>query len=92
MVGVGSASHCVCEHDWWWRCLVPYSLGRRGLSQTLWWRERQLKALLWPLFAWSAWTQLPIVVAGATEECAALSSVRFVGVGSASHCVSGNDR
>jgi hypothetical protein len=67
-------------------------VGRRGLSQTLWWRTRQLRALLWTLFERSAWAQPATVVADTTGEGAALASVRSVGVGSYSHCVGGHDR
>jgi hypothetical protein len=44
-----------------------------------------VRALLWPLFPWSAWAQTGTVVAGTTVEGAALVSVLSVGVGSASH-------
>jgi hypothetical protein len=43
-------------------CVVS-SLGRRGLMQPLWSRARHVRALLWPLFAWSAWVQKATVVA-----------------------------
>jgi hypothetical protein len=45
-----------------------------------------VRALLWPLFARSAWAQSATVLAGTTSEAAALASVRLVGVGSTSHC------
>jgi hypothetical protein len=44
-----------------------------------------VRALLCPLFARSAWAQPAILMAGTKFEGAALASVRFVGVGSASH-------
>jgi hypothetical protein len=45
-----------------------------------------LRALLWPLFAWSAGALITTVEAGKAGEGAALASVRFVGVVPASHC------
>ena len=42
--------------------------------------HENVRALLSPLFAWSAWAQLAIVVAGTTGEGAALASVRLLGV------------
>jgi hypothetical protein len=51
-----------------------------------------VKALLWPLVAWSAWAQSATVVEGTTEEGADLASVRLVGVGSDSHCGGGHDK
>ena len=81
------------------------------------WPARHVRALLWRLFAWSAWAQPAAVLAsttgegvgmpsvrlfglasaihdggGTTDDSAALASYRFVGVGSESHCGSGNDR
>jgi hypothetical protein len=54
------------------RCSGLCSLGRRGLSQPLLWRKRQIIAVLWPLFACSAWAQPATVEAGTTDEGAAL--------------------
>jgi hypothetical protein len=51
-----------------------------------------VRALLSPLFAPSAWAQSATVVAGTTDEGAALASVILVGVVSDSHCGSGNDK
>jgi hypothetical protein len=81
------------------RCSGLSSLGRRGSNQPLSWRERYSRALLWPLFAWSGWAKSVTAVAGTTGEGATLTSVilagvdtadlasvRFVGVGSTSHC------
>jgi hypothetical protein len=48
-----------------------------------------VRALLWPLFARSAWDEPATVVAGTTREGAALASVRSVGLGSTSQCVCG---
>jgi hypothetical protein len=48
-----------------------------------------VRSLFWPLFACSACVQLATVVADPKVERAALASVRFVGVGSASLCVGG---
>jgi hypothetical protein len=56
-VGMGSASHCGGGDDISGRCSVLFSLCRRGLSQPRWWLTRQVRALLWPLFAQSAWAQ-----------------------------------
>jgi hypothetical protein len=84
-LGVFSACHCGGGHDRCGRCSGHHSLSRRGLSLPLWWRARQLIALLWSLFARSAWAQPATLVAGTTVEGAALASVRSVRVGSASH-------
>jgi hypothetical protein len=65
--------------------------GRRGLSQPLWWRAREMRALLWPLFDRSAWDLPVTVVAGTRIDGAELDSVRLVSVGSASHCGGGHD-
>jgi hypothetical protein len=62
------------------------SISRLGLSQTLWWRARVVRAVLLHLFATLAWAQPAIVVAGTTGEGVALASVRLVGVGPESHC------
>jgi hypothetical protein len=89
-VGVGPESHCGGGHDRsgiiCGRCL----LGRHGLRHPLWWRARQLRALLSPLFARSAWVQTATVVVGKTDQGAAPASVRLVGVGPASHCGGGH--
>jgi hypothetical protein len=53
---------------------------------------RHERALLWTLFAWSAWAQPATGVAGTTGEIAALASVRLVGMGSARHCGGGHNR
>ena len=45
-----------------------------------------MKALLWPLIAWSVYAQKATLLAGTKDEIAALDSVRLVGVGSESHC------
>jgi hypothetical protein len=39
-----------------------------GLIQSLWWRARQERELLWPLIVWSAWAQQANVVAGTTRQ------------------------
>ena len=44
---------------------------------------RQVRALLWPLIAWSAWAHQATVVACTTGKDAGLTSSRFVGVDSA---------
>ena len=61
-------------------------------AQSLWWRERQVRALLWPLVSRSAWAQPDIVVTGTSCEADDLASVRSVGEVSASHCGDGHDR
>jgi hypothetical protein len=91
-VGVGPAYHCRGVHDKRARCSGICSFGRRGLCQLLWWRERQVKALIRPLLARSSWVLPATVVAGTTFEGADLASARWVGVSSASHCVGGHVR
>jgi hypothetical protein len=81
LVGVGSASHCCCGQDGWRLCSGHYSLGLLGLSKPLWWLTRNIRALLWPLFAWSSWAQPATVVAGTTGEGVDLSFVRSVDLG-----------
>jgi hypothetical protein len=89
--GVSSASHYGGGHETGECCSVLWSLGRRGPSQPLRWRTRQVMALMWPLFSLSALSQGTNVVAGTTGEGAALASVRLVGKGSNSHCSRGHD-
>jgi hypothetical protein len=48
-----------------------------------------VRALLWPLFALSAWAIPAYVLAGTTVEGAVLTSVLSVGVGSSSPCSGG---
>jgi hypothetical protein len=72
------------------RCTGLCSLGRRWPSQSMWWRARQVRALLWPLFVRLGRSQPATVVAGTTGEGAALAFVRSVVVGSATHCGGGN--
>ena len=55
-------------------------------SQPLWWRARQLRALLWPLFALSAWDQPATVVADMTIEGTTLTSNSSFG----NHCCGGH--
>jgi hypothetical protein len=86
LIVVRSTSHCGCVHDRTGRCSGLCSLVRRGLSQRLLCRTRQMRALLWPLFSWSAWAQPAIVMAGTKFEGATLASVLWFGVRSASHC------
>jgi hypothetical protein len=50
-----------------------------------------MKALLWALFAPSAWAQPATVVVATRVEGAPMASDLFFGVGSASHCVGGHD-
>jgi hypothetical protein len=54
-------------------------------------RARQVRALLWPRLAWSAWAQPATAVAGTTGEVAAVASVRLVVMDSPSHCGGGDD-
>jgi hypothetical protein len=84
LLGVGSASHCGGGYDRLERCSGLSSLGRRRLRQPQCWRARQVMALLYPLFAFSAWAQPASVVAGTKCEGASVASVRLIGVGSAS--------
>jgi hypothetical protein len=92
LVGEGSARHYGGGHDRCGRCTGLSSFGRRGIIQPLRWRERQVRGLFLPLFAWSAWAQPATVVAGTSGEGASLATVRSIGVGSASHCGGGHDR
>jgi hypothetical protein len=92
LVVVGTDNHCVSGNDRLGRCSGLCSLGRRGSSQPLWWRARKVRALLWSLFALSAWDQRATVEAGKTGEGAALASVRLVVVRTVSHCGCGHDR
>jgi hypothetical protein len=92
LVSVGSTTHCVGEHDCLEYCSDHCSLVRRVLSQPLWWRARQVRSLLWPLFARLARAQPATVVAGTAGECDALVSVRSVCVDPSSHCGGGCDR
>jgi hypothetical protein len=92
LVGVGPASHCGGGHNRRGRCSGLCSLRKHGFKQAPWWRARQVRALLWPLFPRSAWAQPSTVVAVTTGEGAALASVRSVGVSSASHWGDGDDR
>jgi hypothetical protein len=52
---VGSDSHCGGGRVRSGRFSGLCSIGRRGPRQPLWWRALQVRALLWPLFARSAW-------------------------------------
>jgi hypothetical protein len=61
------------------------------ISQALLWWTRELRTLFWPLFAWSAWVQAATVVAGTAVEGTGLDCVRLNSVGTATHCVGGND-
>jgi hypothetical protein len=74
-VGGGSGRHCGGVYDWCGRCSGLFWIVRRGLSLPLWWRARQVMALMWPLFFWSAWAQPATVVPGTTGESADLASV-----------------
>jgi hypothetical protein len=52
--GVGSASLFGVGHDLCSGCTGLYSLDRRALKQPLWWRERHVREVLWPMYDWSA--------------------------------------
>jgi hypothetical protein len=69
--------------------LCPLILGRR-LRYPMCWRERQVRAMIWPLFARSLWSQTATVLADTIGVGAALAPARSVGVGSDSHCVGGH--
>ena len=73
LVAVGPASHCGGVYGRGLRFSGLGSRVRGGRSQPLGWWGRQVRALLWPLIAWSAWTQPTIVVAGTTYEVASLA-------------------
>jgi hypothetical protein len=92
LFGVGSDSHCGGGHGSCGRCSGLCSLSRHGFSQPLWWRTRQVRSLLWPLFASSAWAQPVTELVGKIGEGTALACVRSVGVGSASHFGGRHDR
>ena len=57
LIGVGLARPSGGGHCRRGRSSALCSLGRRELSQPLWWRARQLRALLSVLVARSAWSQ-----------------------------------
>jgi hypothetical protein len=63
-----------------------------GSLQALWWRARQVRAMLWPLLARSACAQPTSVLAGTKGVGAALASVLLAVVGSDSHCCGEHDR
>ena len=67
--------------------VMGFSLSRQELSQPLWYRSRQVRALLWSLFPRSTWAQPATELAVTTGEDDALSSDLLVGVGPASQYV-----
>jgi hypothetical protein len=73
-VGINTTTHCVVGQVWLGRFYGLCSLGLRALRQPLWWRARQVRTLLWPLFSRSAWEQPATVVAGTSGESAAVAS------------------
>ena len=89
LVGVGSTSHYVGGHDRRWRWSGLYAWSTR--AEPLWWRARQLRAQISPLFVCSVCAQEATVLAGMNFEGTTLASVRSVGVGSSSFCGSGQD-
>jgi hypothetical protein len=90
--GVGSGSHCVGGHDSSGPCSGLGSLVRRGPSQLLCWRLGQVRVVIWPLLALSAWAQPATVVAGTTGDGANVAFVHLFGMGPASHFFGGHDR
>jgi hypothetical protein len=63
-----------------------------GPASHCWWRLRQVMALLWSMFARSAWN-LPATVLARTEvEGTHMAADRLVGLGSAWYCGGGHDR
>jgi hypothetical protein len=92
LFGVGSGSHCGGGHDRLGHSSGLCSLGLLGHRQLLWRWERQVRALLWPLNAWSAWVHPATVVASMNGEGDALAYVYSVGVGSANLCGGGHVR
>jgi hypothetical protein len=88
-VGVCSASHCGGGHVSGMRRSSLCSIGRRGLSQPLCWLARQVRALLWALFAWSSSAQPATVVAGTTGEGFALASIQSFDVSQSANMVAG---
>jgi hypothetical protein len=72
-------------------CLEP-SLGRRRPNQPLGWRRRQERGAALASVPLVGVVQPATLVAGTTGECAAVASVRLVGVCSDSHCGGGHDR
>jgi hypothetical protein len=91
LFGVALNSHSLSGHYWLGRFCCLCLRGRRGLSQPMWWRARQVRTLLCPMFAWWALAHPATVVARTSGEGAALASVRSGGLGSASHCACGHD-
>jgi hypothetical protein len=91
-VDVSSNSHRGSGHDKLGRCCGLSSLGRRGLSQLLWWPARYVMAILWPLLALPALAQPANTLAGMKVEGAVMLYVRFVGVSSARHCVGKHEK
>ena len=77
---VGSVSHCGCACECLGHSSGYCSLGRRCVSQPLWCRARQVRALLWPLFEGSEWAHPTTLVAGSTGDGAEMDSVLYVGV------------
>jgi hypothetical protein len=89
-VGLVSARHLVSGHESLGRFSSFCSLGLRGTSHPLWWLVLQVRALLWSLITWSAYSQRATVLAGTTFEGDSFDSIRLVGVGSENHCGGGH--
>ena len=92
LVDVGSAKHCDDGHDRMRNLLWPCSFSRRGPCHLMWWRARQVSALLCLPFAFWAWAQTATVVADTTVKGSALASVCLVCVYPPSHWGGGQDR
>ena len=80
--GVGSASHCVGGYEVESGALASVRLVGIG-SASQFWRIRQLRVPLWPLFHRSVLDQPASVLAGTTGEGVALASFRSFGFESA---------
>ena len=65
-IGLGSSNNCGGGYDRCWRCSGLYWMVRRVFSQPLWLRARNMMALLWNLYVWSAWAQANTMVSGTT--------------------------
>ena len=89
-VDVGSGSHCSDGNDCIGHCSGLCSLGLRGVSQPLWWRARQVMAILWHLNARWTWDQPGTVEVDTTDEGAILATIPSVDLDTGSHCVSGH--
>ena len=90
LVSVVLSSHIGGRQDKWGRCSALFAWWASDQASTVV-EARQVKALIRPVIAWSAWAQPTTVVAVTTGEGAAVASVHSVGVGSGKHYGSGQD-